>query len=313
MNLKQQIQAFVSQHQTTGWIMLLMVGGLILQGILFVILAAVTGVSEACPPGPVGGDAPLYCRIVQQLVLPPGGKAFLFQPWSVITYPFFVARFEILRILFDGIIIWAFGRIHQQIMGDARTRRLSILTIPITAIITVIICSLFTPLQMGPPVYGVTVLMITLMVSAITLVPDFSIQLLLFGRVKIIWIGLVLLVLSLVSAGPTAEGVAVTIAAAVGFFHVYLLRKGTDLTEIIWSYYQDREPKPRMKVKYGGTKTNTEKGQGKRSSKKGHKVPQEVIDGILDKISAKGYDSLSREEKEILFTASSQSDDEKSY
>ena len=312
MNLKQRIQAFVSQHQTTGWIVLLMLGGLLLQGILFIVLAAVTGSSEACPPGQIGENAPLYCRIIQQLVLPPGGKTFLFQPWSVITYPFFVAKFEILRVLFDGIIIWAFGRIHQQIMGDSRTRRLSILTVPVTAIITVIICSLIPAMQAGPPVYGVTVLMITLMVSAITLVPDFSIQLLLFGRVKIIWVGLVLLALSLVSAGPTAEGIAVGVAAIVGFVHVYLLRKGTDLTEIIWSYYQDREPKPRMKVKYG-TKSNADSEQGKRALKKDHKVPQEVIDGILDKISAKGYDSLSREEKEILFTASSQSDDEKSF
>ena len=152
MNLKQRIQAFVSQHQTTGWIVLLMLSGLLLQGILFIVLAAVTGSSEACPPGQIGENAPLYCRIIQQLVLPPGGKTFLFQPWSIITYPFFVAKFEILRVLFDGIIIWAFGRIHQQIMGDSRTRRLSILTVPVTAIITVIICSLIPAMQAGPPV-----------------------------------------------------------------------------------------------------------------------------------------------------------------
>ena len=34
------------------------------------------------------------------------------------------------------------------------------------------------------------------------------------------------------------------------------------------------------------------------------KYDEEVIDHILDKISKSGYDSLSKEEKEILFKAS---------
>ncbi len=53
---------------------------------------------------------------------------------------------------------------------------------------------------------------------------------------------------------------------------------------------------------------SSKKSKPKRSAKvninQGHKVSQDEIDAILDKISASGYDSLSSIEKEKLFTAS---------
>jgi hypothetical protein len=41
----------------------------------------------------------------------------------------------------------------------------------------------------------------------------------------------------------------------------------------------------------------------RRNSKRSVQSDQEKIDRILDKISASGYDSLSKEEKELLFNA----------
>jgi hypothetical protein len=50
--------------------------------------------------------------------------------------------------------------------------------------------------------------------------------------------------------------------------------------------------------------TLDEKEMSYRSRSQGTKPNQEQIDAILDKISQSGYDSLNKEEKEILFKAS---------
>jgi len=55
------------------------------------------------------------------------------------------------------------------------------------------------------------------------------------------------------------------------------------------------KPKPKLKIVTGNASKNTSY------------IPrQEEIDLILDKISKSGYDSLSKQEKEVLFRASKQ-------
>ncbi|RMG67558.1 MAG: rhomboid family intramembrane serine protease, partial [Bacteroidetes bacterium] len=109
----------------------------------------------------------------------------------------------------------------------------------------------------------------------------------------------------------TPLAISIFLGGLLGFGFVYLLRNGTDLTERIWNFYVDNQPKPRMKVKYGGGKPQSPSRNKQRPTADGSSgVPQEVIDGILDKIHDQGYESLSREEKELLFKASTQKDDE---
>lgn len=364
MDLRQRISEFLSQYQTTGWLLALMVGGLLLQGLLYLVLATM-------------GHTPLYTQIVDSLVLPPHFKEWIFQPWSLVTYPFFSVDFDLLGIIFSGLILWSFGRIHQQLLGEQRTRRLVMLGVPLIGLITLTITSIAgyqyragQPYAFDPPqteqsqtaeqveriqsgetepteetetspaapseltteaekkpqgvvigrkdlayVSGMIAILMILIVSCITLVPDYPVQLFLFGQVKIVWIGVVLFLLSwgLMASFYTPLGIAIFLGGLLGFLHIYLLRNGTDLTEVVWSFYADGGQQPRMKVKYGSkNKTATRSKSAKKPSaeEKVSGIPQEVIDGILDKISDKGYDSLSREEKELLFKASTQKDDD---
>ncbi|RMG25593.1 MAG: hypothetical protein D6730_10655 [Bacteroidetes bacterium] len=339
MELKTHIQAFLQKYQTTGWLLFLLGLGMLVQGMLFVVLSTVDrGKVQATPavvapaeqPAPASAEgeaapAPVlstYEKVINYLCLPANGKTFIFQPWTLLTYPFFMKGFLFFRLLYDCLLLWSFGRIHQQLLGNQRTRRLVILAIPVLALLIVFIGSLAPAFSLdanGQSLYlsGLTPIVVMLVISSITLVPDYSIQLFLFGRVKILWAGLILSLLTFTFVGfATPMGVMIMLGAGLGFLHVYLLRQGKDLTEIIWSYYQDREPQTRMKVKYGGGKKKQEKPAGKRVAKSksptiSGKVSQEIIDGILDKISAKGYESLSREEKEILFKASREEDEKK--
>ncbi|MEO1381981.1 MAG: hypothetical protein AAFV78_01955, partial [Bacteroidota bacterium] len=123
MEIKQQIRDFLNRYQTSGWLIALMVGGLVIQGLLYLVLAA-------------AGGTDLYQTVVDKLVLPLSFKDLLFQPWSLVTWPFFSSEVWLLSLLFAGFILWAFGRIHQQLLNDERTRRLVILAIPIIGLMT---------------------------------------------------------------------------------------------------------------------------------------------------------------------------------
>lgn len=354
MDLKDRLSLFISRHQTIAWVLILMAAGLLFQGIMWIIFNAL-------------GREGLYDSLVKLLVLPPNLKLLLRQPWSIVTFPFFNLNFDILRLLVDGLILWAFGRIHQQLMGDQRTRRLLILAVPIIGLLTATISTVLenpfipenqitenitaeevdsevpskvteevpadsaaTSTSSTPPVdvqsraqrnvirlwypSGMISVIMVLVLSSVTLVPAFQIQMFLFGRVKIAWIGGVLLLLEMAWAlFYTPLAIAIAIGALLGFLHVYLMRKEIDITEMIWSYYSESN-KPKMTVSYKA-KDREEYQEApvtyapKNKKRKGD-VPQETVDKILDKISEKGYESLSREEKEILYKASSQKEDE---
>ena len=359
MDFQTRLRAFLGQHQSIGWLLVLMLAGLLVQLLIFMLSSAV-------------GSPEAYDQIVSFLVLPPHIKGLFPAIWSLITYPFFDLDIglRIFHVLITGLILWSFGRIHQQLLGEQRTKRLIILGVPVIGLLTVLLSTvLFTqspkatntqksyeestsieqvdseeaPAEIAKSptdedsesaqtetlsqsqqaagavssrsLYtgGLMAIVIMLVISCITLVPDYPIQLFLFGQVKIVWVGLGLLFLELYFAMFfTPQAIAIMLGAGLGFLHVYLLKNGTDLTEKVWAFYQSDDREPRMTVKYGGNQRKSESAaasQSGRGAGKG-KIPQDIIDGILDKISDQGYDSLSREEKELLFKASIQKEDE---
>ena len=113
--------------------MVIMAGSLLLQGFLYILLNSVF-------------DRSIYLDLIDQLMLPGSGEVFIYQPWSVITHPFFQhpQLFSLMSVLVSFMLIWLFGRIHQQMLGDIRTRRLVIFSVPVIGILTVLSASLLT-------------------------------------------------------------------------------------------------------------------------------------------------------------------------
>ena len=75
----------------------------------------------------------------------------------------------------------------------------------------------------------------------------------------------------------------------------------TTYAEIYYDWIKDLfKSKPKVKVTYRSEQT----ASSKKSAKGSAKASQEEIDAILDKISERGYESLTSDEKEKLFNAS---------
>ena len=137
-------------------------------------------------------------------------------------------------------------------------------------------------------VIGSSAAVMAIFVAVATLVPDYSIRLILIGNVRLKYLVIVYIVLDIIAMKSYNAGgsIAHLGGALFGFIYIKLLQSGTDLSTLF-------KKKPKLRV----VKNETPK-------KSSSPTNQQEIDSILDKISKSGYDKLSREEKETLFNAS---------
>jgi hypothetical protein len=130
-------------------------------------------------------------------------------------------------------------------------------------------------------------------------------EVMLFGafRLKLQWMALIFVMLDLISIRSGNEGghLAHLGGALFGFFWAINIKKGIDIAaffnkaQALFSWKPKR--KSTIKVVHKRAKKDEDYNLDKRQK-------QKRIDDILDKISRSGYDSLSKEEKALLFELS---------
>ena len=147
-------------------------------------------------------------------------------------------------------------------------------------------------MALGSSLVGASASAMAIIVATATLLPGYSISLILIGPVKLKWLALFFVIIDFLGiVGPNAGGELSHLGGAlIGFVYIKQLKRGHDWVGAIANLFK---PKSNLKI------------VSKNSSKSSSDLPrQEDIDLILDKISKSGYDSLSKQEKEILFRAS---------
>ena len=139
-------------------------------------------------------------------------------------------------------------------------------------------------------------------------VPDNKLNLMFIGPVKLKYIALAYIAVDVLSlSGENAGGHFAHIGGALfGFIYITQYRKGKNIArgfdrilDNIFSIFKRRKPK--MKVKYSNS-SYTHAQDMSYNTKKAN--DQEKINIILEKISKSGYNSLSKDEKALLFNAS---------
>lgn len=165
---------------------------------------------------------------------------------------------------------------------------------------------------------GASAAIMSVVVAAGTIAPDYHFRLLFIGDVKLKFIVLALLLIDLISitANTNTGGHFAHLGGAIlGWVFVRLLQEGHDLSlpfnrmaEYIQYLFSSNKASHRrnnpLKVIHKRNRPK-EKSSKERDVQKGNSLDyQSQLDNILDKIKQKGYDSLSDEEKEFLFQAS---------
>jgi membrane associated rhomboid family serine protease len=215
--------------------------------------------------------------------------------WTPLTYMFMHAG--VFHILFNMLWLYWFGQIFEEYLGNKRTLGLYLMGGLAGAVLFIFSFNVFpffthSNAAFNSSMVGASASVMAIMVATATLLPNYTISLILIGPVKLKWLVLFFIIIDFLGiVGPNAGGELGHLGGALmGYFYIKQLQKGHDWIGTIVNLFK---PKSNLKV------------VAKNSSKNSLGTPrQEEIDLILDKISRSGYDSLTRQEKEILFRAS---------
>jgi membrane associated rhomboid family serine protease len=244
-------------------------------------------------------------NFIQYVQIPSSWSLFINRPWTVITYMFL--HVDLLHLLLNMLWLYWFGRIFLLYFNARQFTGLYVTGGIFGALFFLIAYNIFPYFR---NVAGSSYLMgASASVMAIVFAVSFyqknhEINLLFIGRVKLIYLALCALVIDLLSiVSANAGGHIAHIGGALfGILFAMQYQKGKDLTAFI-NRLIDRlvnwrkRRRPRMKVVYRKQETDAEYNMRKRKE-------TDTLDEILDKLKQSGYQSLSAEEKRMLFDAS---------
>ena len=287
MNLIQELK-YNFQKQDNGLIKLILV-----NVIVFLVIGVIRIVSA------ITENDIVYIIAQRELYLPAPFFEFIERPWTLVTY--FFSQEDILHILFNMLMLYWFGRIITEHIGNRRLINLYILG-GIMAGVFYLLMFNFIPFFIKrtpfPGLIGSSGSVFAIVVAAATLLPNYTVFMIFLGPVRIVYIAAFYIVVSFLGTiGQNSGGnIAHLGGALIGFIYIRQLQRGMDIGQPINAVagWLKKLRKPRMKISY----INKDKLYHDSHPS------QKEIDDILDKISRSGYESLSKDEKQKLFKAS---------
>ncbi len=237
------------------------------------------------------------------LATPTDIHTLLTRPWTLVTYMFF--HQELLHIAVNMLWLWFFGRIFRMYFSGWQLVNVYILgglSGVLLYIFSYNVFPVFAEARHFATICGASAGVLAVVMAISCYVPKYTINLFIFGRIKLIYIALFSVILDVISIS-TSDNVGGHIAhlggALFGYLFAVNIHKGKDIT--VWfgrfcawigNFFK---PKPKLKVAYKRPPTDDwEYNRQKHTD-------QQEIDQILDKISKGGYDRLTKKEKETLF------------
>ena len=244
--------------------------------------------------------------LVDILSLPADGKSLLLRPWSIFTYMFLHEGF--LHILFNMLWLYWFGTIFLKFQNQKKLLTIYLLggiSGGLLYIISYNIFPVFADVKDLAVALGASASVMAIVIAATSIAPDFPVYIPFINDVKIKYIAVFFIVTDImqIPLGNAGGHIAHIGGALLGYFYIHKLNQGQDigagfdrLMERLFSLFKSK-PAKNMKVKHSRPVTDME-----YNARKAEK--QARIDQILEKVSRSGYDSLTKEEKDILFNMS---------
>ena len=270
------IKGFIQKNGILGLGIAVLLGAMIAQILLSIVLS-VTGKE-------------LYYGTVMRYVMIIGNKT-LFRPWTLFSYAFIynLNLQGLINFLVDCMFFWSFGGMFLQLWGSERLKRFLIISIPLLGFVGAI----FSVIYGNQAVYTAAPIIMAVVFSISFLTPDYPVSLWGVVQMKMVFFAFVALLIEFIAWGVSATGFTILLGAFWGYFFTLQMKKGNDYSLIVFDYvqslFQSKIKKPNFTVTVNQSPKTDDSG-----------VSQAEIDAILDKISATGYQSLTREEKEKL-------------
>jgi len=235
------------------------------------------------------------------LALPADFSLLASRPWTLLTYMFL--HFGFLHILFNLLWLYWMGQIFLGYFDQGKLIAVYLLGGICGGLFYVAGYNsfpVFSEIVVDSRLLGASASVIAIVTALAVHAPNHSLHLLFIGRVKIKYLALFSVLMYVIGISSTNAGgnLAHLGGAFWGIVYVLQLRRGIDpgkwLNSLFSGIKKGMAPKPKVKVSYKKPVDEIEYNRMKNQDKT-------RVNGILDKISKSGYDSLSKEEKEFLF------------
>ncbi|HLP04142.1 MAG TPA: rhomboid family intramembrane serine protease [Paludibacter sp.] len=239
------------------------------------------------------------------LAMPADLVRLLHHPWTPLTYMFL--HVEILHFLFNIMALYWFGKIFLLYFSEKQLVGLYLTGGLIAAAFHVLALNLFpyySEMVSQSLLLGASGSIMAIIIASAMQSPNMGMQLLLLGNIKLKYIALAFVLISLFGITSNNGGgeLAHLGGALAGYIFIVSLRQGKDITKglnrLIDSTSTLFGPR-KLKVKYNPHQKKNRMSDAEFNMNKARKMAE--IDRILDKIKTSGYESLSAEEKKRLF------------
>lgn len=250
--------------------------------------------------------------------LHPTFPGILIEPWQLVTYSFMHAG--LLHIGINMLLLFWVGREFERMHGSQQFWTVY-LTTAVSGGVLCLILSPFVPSIAGGvvagrsiPVLGASASVLGVLMTVAILYPYKQIRLLFFGIVPLLWVVIgFLLIDALQALSSTGTAVAAHWGGALtGFLYAKGQRGEAPFPSFLLGGKGSRKSGPGMMGRIKRLFDTEQPSEGARSEARmssdgtasSSSEHSDEVDRILDKISEKGYDSLSDDEKRILYEAS---------
>lgn len=237
--------------------------------------------------------------LVRGLAFFPEWQTALFQPWRLVTYMFLHAGG--FHLIFNMLWLWWMGRSVEQTLGP---RTFSVIYFG-SGIGGALLDILFAQVMGFNYVIGASGAVFGIMVSFAMLFPRMPIMLFLLPPIEARYVvaGLIALDLLLLGSADNTARIVHLGGAGVGYLLMKKQQQGTDLSQWLLPFeqfwyrlkgaYRKKQSQPKNRNMYSVSDVEIV-----------DETEQSELDEILEKISKKGYDGLTKEEKKKLFELS---------
>ena len=237
------------------------------------------------------GTNPLF----SWFALPENSTSFLSKPWTILSYSFLHSGF--FHILFNLLVLYYIGNLFLNFFSKRDFLIYYFLGVFFGGLFFVVGYNFFPALKSDTAyLIGASAGVTAILVGIATKIPNYALHFRFIGGVKLwyIAIGFIMLVIMQMSVSNTGGHLAHLGGALTGF--LLTTQSNKNGLSFFSTLFKPKKQKP-LKTVY--KKTNPVQTSVKNSDSH-----QRKIDAILDKISKSGYDTLTQEEKDFLFTIS---------
>jgi len=246
----------------------------------------------------------IYSDWTHYLMLPASLGTLLYTPWTIVSYMFFHTGF--IHLIFNVLILYWFGKIFMNFFSQRDLVGLYLIGGFLGGIFYILaynIFPLFSEKIDGSYLLGASASVLAIIVAVAVAAPDFRVRMLFFGEIRLKWIAVAGVVISLLNVASSNAGgeIAHLGGALAGYIFAVRYKKGDNITDGLNRFLDYFvvlfRKKPVLRVTHRRPMTDHEYNLQKKQE-------NDNIDRILDKIKKGGYEALSKEEKQELFRAS---------